>query len=76
MDEHQRRVVGSTLRELDAYEAASISLERLVANLQGLLGAADFKDTGLINEFWNQEAPIDGELELRIEGWAPPGGCD
>jgi|Tabmets5t2r1_1033131.scaffolds.fasta_scaffold09098_2 hypothetical protein len=50
-----------------------MDLQKLVQNLQGLMGAAGLHDQALIDEFWNHEAPIDVELGLRTEDWAPPG---
>ena len=63
------------LEQLDAYEAGDVSLAQLVRDLQGLLGATDLHDDSLVSEFWNHEAPIGMELELRTENWAPPGSA-
>jgi hypothetical protein len=73
VDEHQRRVWMRMIKSVDAFRAGDVDLRKLVADLQGLLGAADLHDTDLINEWWNHAAPIDMELELRTEAWAPPG---
>jgi hypothetical protein len=58
---------------VDGYRAGEMDLQKLVQDLQGLMGAAGLHDPALIDEFWNHEAPIDMELELRTEDWAPPG---
>jgi hypothetical protein len=63
------------LERLDAHEGGSIDLGRLVVDLQGLMGAADLHDQHLVDEFWNFCAPIDMELELRTESWAPAGSA-
>jgi hypothetical protein len=76
MDEHQRRTWGRMLEQVDAYDAGDVTLAQLVTNLQGLLGATDLRDDALVREFWNHEAPIDMELELRTENWAPPGSAN
>jgi len=60
---------------VDAYRVGRLGLRKLVNDLQGLMAAADLHDQALINEFWNHEAPIDMELELRTEDWAPPGSA-
>ena len=60
---------------VDAHRAGRLGLRKLVNDLQGLMAAADLHDQALINEFWNHEAPIDMELELRTEDWAPPGSA-
>jgi hypothetical protein len=73
MDEHQRRVWGRVADQLDAYDTGELALGQLISNLQGLLGAADIHDQGLIEQFWDHLTPIDGEHELRTEPWAPPG---
>jgi hypothetical protein len=57
------------------FRAGQLDLRTLVQNLQGLLGAADLHDDRLVDEFWMHEAPIDGELELLTESWAPPGAA-
>jgi len=73
MNDHQRRIFGQMLDQLDDYTADTTSLEQLVSNLKGLLGAADIHDLGTINAFWDHLAPIDMQLELKTESWAPPG---
>ena len=60
---------------LDQYEAGDIDLRKLASDLKGLLGASDLHDHALIDEFWNHFVEIDMELELRTEGWAPPGSA-
>jgi len=60
---------------VDAYRTGRLRLHKLVQDLQGLMGAADLHDQALIDEFWNHQAPIDMELELRTEDWAPPGSA-
>jgi hypothetical protein len=59
------------IESIDAYRAGDLDLRKLVVDLQGLLGAADLHDTDLVGEWWNHQAPIDMELELRTEAWAP-----
>jgi hypothetical protein len=73
VDEHQRRVVIQMLDEVARYRSGDIALSRLVPNLRGLMSASDFRAQKLIDDFWLHEAPIDGELELRTQEWAPPG---
>jgi hypothetical protein len=60
---------------VDAYRAGRLGLRKLVNDLQGLMPGADLHDQALINEFWNHEAPIDMEFELRTEDWAPLGSA-
>jgi hypothetical protein len=75
VDEHERRVWSRMIASIDAYRAGDLTLAKLVPDLQGLLGAADLHDTRIINEFWDHTAPIDMELELRTEAWAPKGSA-
>jgi hypothetical protein len=75
MDDHQRRVWARMIESVDAYRAGHFDLRKLVVDLQGLLGAADLHDAHLVNEWWDHEAPIDMELELRTEAWAPEGSA-
>jgi hypothetical protein len=75
VDEHQRRVWGQMLTELDAFDEGAIDLGRLVTNLQGLMGAADLHDESLVRDFWNHCAELDMENELRTENWALPGAA-
>jgi hypothetical protein len=63
------------IESIDAYRAGDRDLRKLVSDLQGLLGAADLHDTALVQAWWDHEAEIDMELELRTEGWAPPGSA-
>jgi hypothetical protein len=58
---------------VDVYRTGGMDLRKLVQDLQGLMGAAGLHRQALIDEFWCYEAPIDMELELRTEDWAPPG---
>jgi hypothetical protein len=71
MNEHQRRVWERMVESIDSYRAGRVNLGKLVSDLRGLMGAADLHDESLIDAFWNHEAPIDMELELRTEPWAP-----
>ena len=73
MDEHQRRVWGRILERLDDYESGEVGLRKLLADLRGLLDAADLHDQRVINEFRSYFAPLEGEYELRTEPWAPDG---
>jgi hypothetical protein len=73
VDDHQRRVWRTMIEVIDAYESGAIALQKLASDLRGLLGAADLHDQTLVTEFWNYFVEIDMELELRTEGWAPPG---
>ena len=75
MDEHQRRVWARMIEEIKRFRDGEIELRKLVQDLQGLMGGADLHDGDLIDEFWNHEAPIDMELELRTEQWAPEGSA-
>jgi hypothetical protein len=75
MDDHQRRVWGRMIESIDAYRAGQFDLRKLVVDLQGLLGAVELHDDHLVREWWNHEAPIDMELELRTEAWAPEGSA-
>lgn len=61
--------------EIASYRMGGIDLRTLVQRLQGLMGASDLHDGNLIDEFWSRQAPIDMELELRTEPWAPPGSA-
>jgi len=71
MDEHQRRVWARMVESIDSYRAGRMDLGKLVSDLRGLMGAADLHNESLIHAFWNHEAPIEMELELRTEPWAP-----
>src|SRR3954469_7733017 len=73
MDEHQRRVWLRMTEEIEEYRAGRVTLERLTTNLKGLLAASDLRSPELGREFWSRFAPIDMELELRTEAWAPKG---
>jgi hypothetical protein len=75
MDEHQHRVWTQIPIEIDHYRNNEMSLERLVANLRGLLDATDLHHQNLVDEFRDRLAPIDGENELRTQPWAPPGSA-
>ena len=63
------------LEALDQYEADEISLTTLTWQLKGLMGASDLHGDELRDGFWLHFAPIDGELELRTESWAPAGSA-
>jgi hypothetical protein len=63
------------IAEVDAYLADEIPLEGLADNLRGLVAASDLKDVKLEREWWEHFYPIDMELELRTEAWAPPGSA-
>ena len=66
MDEHQRRVLGSLIDEVDAFRRGELTDARLVANLQGLVAAADIHDEQLLNDFWDRR----NDLLLEIApGW-------
>ena len=54
MDEHQRRVLGGLIDEVDAFLRGELTDARLVANLQGLVAAADIHDEQLLNDFWDR----------------------
>jgi len=75
VDEHQRRVVSQMLDEVSRYRSGDLEIRALVQNLQGLMGAADFHAERLRDEFWNVEAEISMEMELRTEAWAPTGSA-
>jgi hypothetical protein len=59
------------VESVDHFRDGDIDLTKLVHDLRGLLGAADLHDGHLVDEFWAKQAPIDMELELRTEAWAP-----
>jgi hypothetical protein len=61
------------VEEVDEFEAGRIELGVLAENLRGLLGASDLKTDRLIGEWWDHFQPIDMELEVRTEAWAPAG---
>jgi hypothetical protein len=63
------------IEALDRYESGEIDLAKLVDDLRGLLKASDLQASELIGEFWNHFQEIDMELELRTEGWVPPGSA-
>ena len=63
------------IESIDAYRSGDFDLRKLVVDLQGLLGAADLYDSRLVAEWWNHQAPIDMELELRTEAWASAGSA-
>lgn len=76
MDEHQRRMWGRMIDRVDAYGGGQVSLWTLADDLRGLFAAADIHDAQLVDDFYDRFAAIDGELELRTEGWASPGAAD
>jgi hypothetical protein len=61
------------LSEVDSFREGRTDLAMLVSNLKGLLGASDLHRIELVGAFWDHFTPIDWELELRNEGWAPRG---
>lgn len=73
MDQHQRRVWGRMFERLDAYEGGDVGLGKLLADLRGLLGAADLHDQCTIDEFHSCFTPLEGQYLLRTEPWAPAG---
>ena len=73
MDEHQRRVWGRMLERLDAHQGGEVGLGKLLADLRGLLDAADLRDRVLTDEFRSWFAPLEGQYALRTEPWAPAG---
>jgi hypothetical protein len=73
MDQHQRRVWGRLLERLDAYESGEVGPGKLLADLRGLLDAADLHDQRVIDEFRSWFAPLEGQYELQTEPWAPDG---
>jgi hypothetical protein len=75
MDEHQRRIWQTMIEEVDAYLGGEIPLEKLAVNLRGLVAASDLKAVKLEREWWEHFNPIDMELELRTEAWAPAGSA-
>jgi hypothetical protein len=60
---------------VDDFRAGQLDLRKLLNDLRGLMAAADLQDQAIIDEFWNHDAPIDMQLELRTEDWAPPGAA-
>jgi hypothetical protein len=50
-------------------------LNRLAENLRGLIAASELRDIALEQDWWDHFIPIDMELELRTEAWAPPGAA-
>jgi hypothetical protein len=75
VDEHQRRIWDIMIAEVDAYLTDEIPLEGLADNLRGLVAASDLRDVKLEREWWEHFNPIDMELELRTEAWAPAGSA-
>jgi hypothetical protein len=69
MNTHQRRIFTQMLDQIDLYGAGRITLDRLVMNLGGLLGAADLHDNDVVNAFYIHLAPIQRQIELQ--DWAP-----
>jgi len=76
MDEHQQRMWGRMLESLDAFDGGDIDLTKLVADLDGLLTAADPHDEQLREDFYVLWIRLQGANELRIEPWAPRGSFD
>jgi hypothetical protein len=70
LDEHQRRVWGRMIEEVDANREGHIGLEHLAIDLKGLLGASDPHSDRLTREFWNHFAQINMEASCA----ATPGG--
>lgn len=75
MDDHQRRVWSRMIEYIEDYERGALGLGALCSSLEGLLGASDLRDQGLVEEFWNHFVEIDAEHELRTEAWAPVGAA-
>ena len=73
MDQHQRRVWGRMLERLDAYKSGEVGLGNLLADLRGLLDAAELHDQRLIDEFHPRFAALEGQYALQTEPWAPDG---
>ena len=73
VDEHQRKMWQEMTRRIDAYEAGEVDLGSLVADVRGLFIEADPHDVTVRDDFELFWAPIDAQLELRTEPWAPPG---
>lgn len=69
MDSHQRRIFTQMLDQVDLYDAGQVTLDRLVDNLGGLLGAADIHDKNAVNAFYDHLRPIKRQLELQ--DWPP-----
>lgn len=75
MDDHQRSIWVRMLQRIDDYRSESISLGQLVGDLSGLFTAADSHDAQVQSDFLSHWSPIEGELELRTEAWAPRGAA-
>jgi hypothetical protein len=54
MDEHQRRVWGRLLEEVDAFKRGELTVGQLNSSLNGLVSAADIHDEELLREFWER----------------------
>ncbi len=72
MDAHQRRVIGRLIDEVDAYLEGQTGRARVVENLRGLVNAAGL-DEAADAAFYEVWSPLDAELELLTEPWAPAG---
>ncbi|HEY7138373.1 MAG TPA: hypothetical protein VIB48_25175 [Acidimicrobiia bacterium] len=83
MDGHQRRVWSRLPEEVDAFHRGERTTAQLVANLEGLVAAADVKDESLLHDFWNYRNDLLFEIapgwfdsdrailggEARFRGW-------
>jgi hypothetical protein len=55
---------------IDEYKRGGIDLDKVAADLGGLLGASDVRDERLVREFYDHLAPIRMEQHTRMEGFA------
>lgn len=63
------------LDALNDFRAGRLPLGQLVSDLRGYFVEADPQDPTIRSDFEMMWSPLDGELELRTEAWAPPGAA-
>jgi hypothetical protein len=54
---------------VDAFRAGEMDLSQLVAELHGLVDAADVQDAHLLSEWRDHAIDLDFELHMESEGW-------
>jgi hypothetical protein len=59
MTEHQNRLFREMLQKLKEYPRQGLSFSQFVANLEGLLDAAEIKDKHLTDEWYKYWTPLE-----------------